>query len=134
MTNIDFSTFKMGWRPNQFFAAPADFQSSAKPMAVAPVYSVPVDALDAAFRAVALASPRVRVVSEDSSRRQIDFVQRSAVFKFPDTITVQFVPQGESHSSLVIYSRATVGIGDMGVNKKRVLAWLAALSAKIDSD
>jgi len=103
-------------------------------MAVAPVYSVPVDALDAAFRAVALASPRVRVVSEDSSRRQIDFVQRSAVFKFPDTITVQFVPQGESHSSLVIYSRATVGIGDMGVNKKRVLAWLAALSAKIDSD
>ena len=134
MSNIDFSTFKMGWRPNQFFAAPVDFQSSAKPMAVVPVYPVSLDALDAAFRAVALSSPRVSIVSEDSARRQIDVVQRSAVFKFPDTITVQFVPQGDAHSSLVIYSRASIGIGDMGVNKKRVLAWLAALSARLDNN
>ena len=134
MTNIDFSTFRLGWRPNQFFAAPADFQSAAKPMVVVPVYPVPVDALEAAFRAVALTYPRVNIVSEDSARRQIDVVQRSAVFKFPDTITVQFVPQGEADSSLVIYSRASVGIGDMGVNKKRVLAWLAALGARVEGN
>jgi uncharacterized protein (DUF1499 family) len=134
MTSIDFATFKMGWRPNQFFAAPAGFVSSAKPMAVVPAYSVPVDALAAAFRAVALASKRVSIVNEDTTRRQIDIVQRSALFKFPDTITVQFVRQGEAQSSLAIYSRATFGIGDLGVNKKRVLAWLAMLGAKDDID
>ena len=134
MTSIDLATFKMGWRPNQFFAAPAGFVSSAKPMAVVPAYSVPVDALAAAFRAVALASKRVSIVNEDTTRRQIDIVQRSALFKFPDTITVQFVRQGEAQSSLAIYSRASVGIGDFGVNKKRVLAWLAMLCTKVDID
>jgi uncharacterized protein (DUF1499 family) len=134
MTSIDLATFKIGWRPNQFFAAPAGFVSSAKPMAVVPAYSVPVDALAAAFRAVALASKRVSIVNEDTTRRQVDIVQRSALFKFPDTITVQFVRQGEARSSLAIYSRATIGIGDLGVNKKRVLAWLAMLGAKVDTD
>jgi uncharacterized protein (DUF1499 family) len=134
MTSIDFATFKMGWRPNQFFAAPAGFVSLAKPMAVVPTYSVPVDVLAAAFRAVALVSKRVSIVNEDTTRRQIDIVQRSALFKFPDTITVQFVRQGEAQSSLAIYSRATVGIGDLGVNKKRVLEWLAMLGTKVDID
>ena len=132
MTSIDLATFKMGWRPNQFFAAPAGFVSFAKPMAVVPAYSVPVDTLVAEFRAVALASKRVTVVNEDTAQRQIDIVQRSALFKFPDTITVQFVQQGEAQSSLAIYSRARFGIGDLGVNKKRVIAWLAMLSAKVD--
>ena len=103
-------------------------------MAVVPPYSVPVDALAAAFRAVALVSKRVSIVNEDTTRRQIDIVQRSALFKFPDTITVQFVRQGEAQSSLAVYSRATVGIGDLGVNKKRVLAWLAMLGTKVDID
>ena len=134
MTSIDLATFKIGWRPNQFFAAPAGFVSSAKPMAVVPAYSVPVDALVAAFRAVALVSARISIVNEDSTQRQIDIVQRSALFKFPDTITVQFVRQGEAQSSLAVYSRATVGIGDLGVNKKRVLAWLAMLGTKVDID
>ena len=132
MTSIDFATFKLGWRPNQFFAAPAGFVSLAKPMAVVPSYSVSVDALATAFRVVVLASRRVSIVNEDRTRRQIDIVQRSALFKFPDTITVQFVWQHEAQSSLAIYSRAAVGIGDLGVNKKRVLAWLAMLGAKVD--
>lgn len=132
MTSIDLSMFKMGWRPNQFFAAPAGFVSMAKPMAVVPAYSVPVDVLAAAFMAVALSSKRVTIVNEDTTRRQVDIVQRSALFKFPDTITVQFFRQGEVQSSLAIYSRASVGISDLGVNKKRVITWLAMLSAKVD--
>ena len=116
MTSIDLATFKMGWRPNQFFAAPAGFVSVAKPMAVVPAYSVSVDTLAAEFRAVALASKRVTVVNEDTTQRQIDIVQRSALFKFPDTITVQFVQQGEAQSSLAIYSRAKFGISDLGLS------------------
>ncbi len=131
MTNIDLATFKLGWRPNQFFAAPASFDSLAKPMAVVPVFDVPIETLDAAFRSITLASPRVTVSGENRERRQVEFVQRSALFKFPDTITVQFVAPEEGRSSLAIYSRASVGIGDMGVNKKRVLAWLAALSEQV---
>ncbi len=128
---MDLSTFKLGWRPNQYFAAPKSFASAAKPHGTVPIFEIGVDQLAAAFRAVALAHPRVNVAGEDSTRRQVDFVQRSALFKFPDTITVQFVEQGPGRSSLAIYSRATYGIGDMGVNKKRVEAWLAALAQKV---
>lgn len=129
MAMIDLADFKMGWRPNQFFAAPLGFQARAKPMAVVPDYQVPVDELQTTFRMIALAAPRVSVVYEDAHR--IDFVQRSALFKFPDTVSVQFLDRGEGRSSLAIYSRAHVGIGDMGVNKKRVLGWLASLNAKL---
>lgn len=133
MTMIDLTTFKMGWRPNQFFAAPAGFEARAKPMTTVPDFNVALGELDAAMRSIALAAPRVDIVEEDASRHRVDFVQRSALFKFPDTISVQCVDRGEGRSSLAIYSRSSVGIGDMGVNKKRVLAWLDALSKKIGS-
>lgn len=131
MTIIDLADFKMGWRPNQFFAAPAGYETRAQPMATVPDYQASVEELEAAFRTIALAAPRVSVVGEDAAHHRVDFVQRSALFKFPDTISVQFLDRGEGRSSLAIYSRAHVGIGDMGVNKKRVLGWLAALKEKL---
>jgi len=129
MQMMDLGTFRLGWRPNQCFAAPKGFTSAAKPHATVPNYDVPVDRLETLFRDLALAQPRVTIVSE--ARHELDLVQRSALFKFPDPISVRFVDQGNGQSSLAIYSRSTYGIGDMGVNKKRVEAWLAALAQKV---
>ncbi len=127
MASIDFKTLKLDWKPNQYLAVPQDFDLTAKPHARVSDYAVDVHTLERAFRAMALAQPRVTLVREDEASRQVDFVQRSALFKFPDTITVQFFPRGEGRSSCAIYSRSTYGIGDMGVNKKRVDSWLAEL-------
>jgi uncharacterized protein (DUF1499 family) len=55
------------------------------------------------------------------------YVQRSAVFGFPDTIVVRFLDQPGGTSTVAIYSRSQLGQRDMGVNKARVERWLAKL-------
>jgi uncharacterized protein (DUF1499 family) len=62
---------------------------------------------------------------------QIDYVQRTRLLRFPDLITVRFVPVDDTHSTVAIYSRSVWGKGDMGVNRARVEEWLARVRAKI---
>jgi uncharacterized protein (DUF1499 family) len=58
-------------------------------------------------------------------------VARSALFNFPDLITVQVTPSTSGGSTLIVYSRSAYGQSDLGVNRKRVDTWLAALQTKI---
>jgi len=58
-------------------------------------------------------------------------VQRSLIFRFPDTITVQVFPQTEGGSTLAIYSRSNYGRSDLGVNKARVQRWLGLIAAQV---
>lgn len=131
MTGIDFSTLELSWKPNQYLVLPEDFEARTKPHAHTRDYPIDVGALTDAFRTMALSQPRVIIAREDEGSRQFDFVQRSALFKFPDTITVQFFDRGEGKSGLAVYSRSSVGIGDMGVNKKRIESWLRTLDSAL---
>ena len=58
---------------------------------------------------------------------QFDYVQRSPRFRFPDIITVRFIPVSPSRSTLAIYSRSVYGRRDFGVNEKRVQEWMALI-------
>jgi uncharacterized protein (DUF1499 family) len=71
--------------------------------------------------------PRVQQVAVDADQGQYDFIQRSRLLRFPDTITVRFIPRSATQSTLAIYSRSHYGSSDLGVNRRRVTAWLAAL-------
>ena len=71
------------------------------------------------------AQPRVEVLAETD--RQIDYVQRSARFRFPDVVTVRFIPVSPSQSTLAIFSRSLYGRSDFGVNRARIESWLSAL-------
>ena len=55
------------------------------------------------------------------------YVQRSALLGFPDTIVVRYLKQPEGTSMVAIYSRSQLGDGDMGVNKARIERWLGKL-------
>ena len=56
---------------------------------------------------------------------------RSALFNFPDLITVQVRAETPGSSDLILWSRSVYGESDLGVNKKRVQAWLDALQSKL---
>jgi uncharacterized protein (DUF1499 family) len=77
--------------------------------------------------------PRVerRAVSEDEL--QYDFVQRSPLLRFPDTITVRFIPLSPTTSTLAMYSRSHYGYSDFGVNRRRIETWLASLRVPMAS-
>ena len=57
-------------------------------------------------------------------------MQRSRLFRFPDYITAEAM-ETDGGSALAIYSRAVIGYSDIGVNRKRIMAWLDALSAQL---
>ena len=113
---MDFKTFKLTRKPNQYLVAPEGLCENATPHRTAPVFPVDPQKLEDAFADVALAEPRVTRKASDDGQR--DFVQRSALMRFPDTITFEAIDLGNGKSTLAIYSRSAIGHSDLGVNKK----------------
>lgn len=111
--------------PNDALACPAA-QCRAAADVVSPVSAVSVDVLLARARTVLARQPRTELVAEHRELRQLVYVERSAVFGFPDTIRVQAVEAGGG-SAVILYSRSEYGHWDFGVNAARMRRWLALL-------
>ncbi len=75
--------------------------------------------------------PRVAMLAEDTQTLQSDYVQRSALWRFPDIITVRFIARTDETSTVAVFSRAIYGYGDLGVNRERVTAWLRLLGEAV---
>jgi uncharacterized protein (DUF1499 family) len=118
---MDFSHLERPSSPNTALAAPAGFVPT--PDIVTRRYDVPPEKLFAAIRAVALAQPRTYLQIAYDDKMQAHFVARSLIWNFPDLIAVQVRPD----STLILWSRSVYGESDLGVNKKRLRTWLAAL-------
>ncbi len=123
---VDFAALKLSGEPNQYLTCPPGL-CGADPHAPSPVFEVSVERLRARWREVAAAEPRVELVAEHPGGWQFDYVQRSARFRFPDVITVRFVSVSPSRSTIAVYSRSIYGRSDLGVNRGRIEAWIAAL-------
>jgi uncharacterized protein (DUF1499 family) len=124
---MDFSHLGRPASPNTALAAPAGFQPP--PDLTTPPYSVSAERLYAAVSQIAAAQPRSFPASAYPDRLQLHFVVRSAVLNFPDLVTAQVSAAGPAASTLVLYSRSVYGYSDLGVNRQRLITWLAALNA-----
>ena len=125
VTPVDFATLTLPDRPNQYLLCPPGY-CNAVPHAESPVFDIPVDRLEALWRQVVAGEPRVEVVAVEPGE-QVTWVQRSARFRFPDIVTVRFIPLSPTRSTLAIYSRSVYGRADFGVNRARVEDWLGKL-------
>ncbi len=119
---VDFEDLHLTDKSNQFLICPPGICNGH---ADSPVFGVSVDQLRERWHEVVSAQPRVELLAEDGQR--IDYVQRSTRFRFPDIITVRFISVSPSQSTLAIYSRSVYGKGDIGVNRKRIEAWVKNL-------
>jgi uncharacterized protein (DUF1499 family) len=117
-------------RPNDYLVCPPRFCAAAADRA-SESYGVPAEHLAEAWQAVVAAAPRTRLTAADPARGLYAFEQRSAVLGFRDTILVRIVPLTADRSTLVVYSRSEIGYWDLGVNRRRVEAWLAALGSTV---
>jgi uncharacterized protein (DUF1499 family) len=115
--------------PNSYRVAPLAATATAD--AEAPVFAVPVSDLTAAFDAVALGDSRVQVLSGSAESGHVTYVQRSALFAFPDYVSVRFMDADSGGSTLAVFSRSRFGKSDLGVNKKRVVRWLDELGSRV---
>lgn len=80
------------------------------------------------IHAIAMDEPRVALLTRDAANGLATYVQRSALFGFPDYISIKFEPKGDG-SQLSIYSRSRFGYSDLGANKARVERWLDKIGA-----
>jgi hypothetical protein len=122
---IDMAALHRSATDNTALAAPEGF--SPAPDIVTRAYNVPPARLYAAIRQVAEAEPRVFLAAAYDERMQAQYVARSKWLNFPDLVAVQVTPE----SRLILWSRSVYGRSDLGVNKARLTAWLAALDREL---
>jgi uncharacterized protein (DUF1499 family) len=123
---FDFAAPKLTDKPNQYLLCPPDL-CGAVAHGQSPVFQVPVEKLHRRWRLMLAALPSVKILAQYDDGRQMDYVQRSARFRFPDIVTVRFIATAPAQSTLAVYSRSVYGRSDFGVNRARVEAWLARL-------
>ena len=127
---VDFASLKRGPTPNQYLLCPPNM-CTAETDGAAPVFDLPADQLQVAWDQMIAEQPRTQVLRRELANMEIDYVQRSRLMRFPDIITVRFIPVDDTHSTLAVYSRSVYGKGDMGVNHARIDDWLAKLKARV---
>lgn len=124
---IDFATLRPADTPNRYLVCPENY-CAAPPDRISPIFAMPVAALRERWREMLQRQPRITQARMDETGLQHDIVQRSRFIRFPDSITVRFIPLPDGRSTLAVYSRSHYGRDDFGVNRERIEAWLAALS------
>lgn len=127
LSPVDFATLRLRDKPNQFLVCPPGY-CAAKAHMTSPVFAGSADDLKQRWLAMLKRQPRVEMGAADAAGMQYDFIQRSDLVRYPDSITVRFIPLDGGKATLAIYSRSHYGRSDFGVNEARVRAWLAALA------
>jgi hypothetical protein len=122
---MDMTRIERPSTPNTFLAGPAGMTPA--PDEVTAEQEVPAPLLYHEARIQFSGQPRTYVAAEFPDHLQVHYVVRSALWNFPDLVTVQVDPAGPDRSTLIIWARSVYGHGDLGVNRKRTQAWLAAL-------
>ncbi|MDA8051311.1 MAG: DUF1499 domain-containing protein [Rhodospirillales bacterium] len=115
--------------PNSALAGPAGF--SPAPDLLTPLYHLPAPQLLMAIERVAAQEPRTYLQAAYPVDLQADYVARSRVFNFPDLVLVAAEPRGATDAALIIYSRSVYGSSDFGVNRARIIGWIAALDRRV---
>ena len=123
---VDFSTLERRATPNDALACPPDL-CPAKADFAPPDYPVPADRLRAIVAAVAVAEAGTERIASDPAGED-RYLARSRVFRFPDTISVRVFARGGGRSTLALYSRSQIGLGDFGVNRARLVRWLDGIA------
>jgi uncharacterized protein (DUF1499 family) len=111
--------------PNSYRVGP---DGTTEPDALAPTFSLSSAELAAQFDAIARGAGS-GVVGGSAAEGHVTYVQTSGLFGFPDYVSVKFMEIDATNSTLAIFSRSRLGQSDLGVNKKRVEAWLGQLSS-----
>jgi uncharacterized protein (DUF1499 family) len=131
--DVTFETLERRTTPNDALACPPDVCAAASDVSP-PVWALPPAGLRQVFAAVIATEPRVTLVAADDETLTDRYIQRSAVLGFPDTVVVRFLDRPGGRSTLALYSRSEFGRSDLGVNKARVIRWIARLGERVPAE
>jgi uncharacterized protein (DUF1499 family) len=128
-TALDFAALTLPASPNTCLAGPPDY-AGPKHLTIPP-FPQPAGTVWARLNSMAAGRPRTWKFFEAPERRQGHWVERSATMNFPDIIIAEVQDGPTGGAVLLVYSHSLFGWSDLGVNRKRVEAWVAALGAAL---
>ncbi len=118
--HVDPETVQKGMRPNQYLMRDGADADSL-------IFDMKPSDLAAKINEIALSQPRTVVLAGTPADSHVTYMQRSKLMAYPDYISVKVTAEEGGKSRLFIYSRSRFGRSDLGVNKARIRAWIAAL-------
>ena len=125
---MDFQTLELtSWKRNQYLVSPNNY-CGARAHLASPTYDLSVEELRERWMTMIASQPRIKTGKADEEAMQYELIQRTKIMRFPDIITVRFIPLEQRRSTLAVYSRSRYGRRDFGVNEDRVRTWLGALT------
>ena len=127
---IEFPHLPLTSKPNQYLVCPKEL-CTAVAHREAGVYEVSASELHRAWDEFVTRQPGVTFLGGDDQSGYYDYEVRTPLLRFPDTVTVWFIPISTTRSTLAVYSRSHYGYSDGGANKRRVDAWLAELDGLV---
>ena len=98
--------------------------------APSPEFALTAPELAALVDEVVLAQPRTRRLAGSVEAGHMTYVARTPLMGFPDYVSIRVFATATG-ASLAVFSRARFGQSDLGVNRKRVEDWLAAIDAAV---
>lgn len=111
-------------KPNHWLIRPVG--GDARP----PAYALDATELARIVDTVALAQPRTTRVAGTVESGHITYLARTPLMGYPDYVSIR-VYATEMGSSFAAFSRARFGHSDLGMNRKRMEAWLAAIDSAV---
>tara|TARA_Y100000590_G_scaffold454371_1_gene601094 strand:+ start:80 stop:574 length:495 start_codon:yes stop_codon:yes gene_type:complete len=114
---INFEKIHFINQSNQYLICPSYHCYGVALKSKAPIYNLSVSDLKKIFKEILNEQPRVELTLEKID--QVQYLQKSRIFGFPDLIDIKFLPQGE-YASIAIFSRSVYGYYDFKINEKRV--------------
>ncbi len=124
---INFATLVRSSNNNDYLVLPVGFDSAARPDARIEPFAADLEAVRAAWRRLIADEPRTKRINEDAKFGQVQYVVRTAVFRFPDFVWFKPITMEDGATGVAIYCRRRYGVTDFGANRRRVERWLEAL-------
>ncbi len=128
--SFEFSHLQLTSKPNQYLVCPEELCTAVAHREAA-VYEVSATELHGHWQSLITRESGVTFLSGNDQSLYYDYEVRTRLLRFPDTVTVWFIPISLARSSLAVYSRSHYGYSDGGANKRRVDAWLAELDVVV---
>lgn len=129
---LDFDHLRPPTAPRWALAAPgAEDGRGSKRLLPSPAFDAPPERLIAALAEVLAAMPRTTVTATADDGHALEAAARSALFRFVDRISARAAPLPDGGTGLWLYSRATTGYWDTGVNPRRVADLLTGVSERL---
>lgn len=127
---IQVATIKKTTKPNQYLVCPNDF-CDEKSDRISPVFDASVDRLQAVMAEIERNDANFSKVNSDDGDRRQKYIMRSPFWRFPNLISIEYVPLENEQSTIAIYAQAQLGQSDLGANKAFIDQLLSEISSQI---